>query len=161
MPVLEGVCQHTNYPTYRYCNIEYITASALRLFCLLGIPLVISYDIVCQWFTNRHSRWTADSFPSHLQLVIPEGELRYVIPKYHFHGHRSLGHNRFSLNLMPGVGRTDGEKIGRSWAQHSRTAASTREMGPGSQHDTLEDHFSWSNWMKYSTMGEPSHRLQT
>lgn len=55
---------------------------------------------------------------------------------------------------MPGVGRTDGEEIERSWARHSGTASSTREMGPGSRHDTLEDHFGWSNWMKYSSMGE-------
>jgi hypothetical protein len=32
-------------------------------------------------------------------------------------------------------------------------AASTREMGPGSRRDTLDDHFGDRNWAKITQMG--------
>ncbi|KAJ3477374.1 hypothetical protein NLI96_g10506 [Meripilus lineatus] len=41
----------------------------------------------------------------------------------------------------PGVGRTDGEGIERDWSGLNSLATSIREMGPGSRHDTLDDHF--------------------
>lgn len=51
------------------------------------------------------------------------------------------------------MGRTDGEEIEQNWARHDGTAGSTREMGPGSRHDTLEDHFGWANWQKVVKIG--------
>ena len=92
--------------------------------------------------------------PDHLQINIPTGELRYVIPKYHFNAHKEKDHNRYSLNLVAGVGRTDGEEIERNWSRHDGTAGSTREMAPGSRHDTLEDHFGWANWQRLLRLRE-------
>ena len=37
------------------------------------------------------------------------------------------------------------------------TGTSTREMGPGSRHDTLEDHFGNANWQKLVTLGMCSY----
>lgn len=93
------------------------------------------------------------ALPDHIQIVVPEGSLRYAIPKYHFAGHKSLGHAWLSLNYLLGVGRTDGEEIERNWARHDATSGSTREMGPGSRHDTLEDHFGWANWLRLLGLG--------
>lgn len=118
----------------------------------LRIPFVLSYDIMCQWIINLWIRMQAENFPKHLQWSLPRGEARYAIPKYHFRAHKELGHNKYSLNLMS-VGRTDGEEIERSWARHNDTAASTREMGPGSREDTLEDHFDAMNYDKVVNMG--------
>ncbi|KAG5635682.1 hypothetical protein H0H81_010420 [Sphagnurus paluster] len=39
------------------------------------------------------------------------------------------------------VGRTDGEAPKRGWAAVNAVTSSTKEMGPGSRHDTLDDHF--------------------
>ena len=119
----------------------------------LDVPLVLSYDIICQWLINRDKRWSADSFPSHLRIDLPTNSVRYVIPKYHFNGHREDDHNRFSLNFMKGVGRTDGEEVERGWAKFNGIAGSTREMGPGSREETLEDHFEFNNVEKYLTLG--------
>lgn len=119
------------------------------------VPLVLSYDIVCQWEKNLLERMEEERFPKHLIVNLPGELVRVVIPKYHFNGHKEENHNRYSLNLVPGVGRTDGEEIERNWGRHNATAASTREMGPGSRHDTLEDHFGWNNHRK--TVGFGTH----
>lgn len=135
----------------RYCNIDYVVASYLSLFGRRA-NTVLSYDIACQWAVNLKSRIA--KFPTHLQIDLPEGEVRYAIPKYHFNAHKEKDHNKYSLNLMKGVGRTDGEEIERNWSRHDGTASSTREMGPGSREDTLESHFGYANWRKYTALGE-------
>lgn len=133
--------------------MDYIVLSTLKH--RTGVtPLVISYDIACQWSIHLQDR--VNKFPSHLQIELPTRvrDLRYAIPKYHFRAHREQGHNQYSLNLMHGVGRSCGEQIERNWPKHSETAASTREMGPGSRHDTLEDHFAYANWRVFVSLGE-------
>lgn len=115
---------------------------------------IFSYDIACQWEIHLRQRIADNRFPVHLRIELPSSpDLRFVIPKYHFWGHTGEGHNKYSLNLVPGVGRTDGEEVERNWWRHDATAASTREMGPGSRHDTLEDHFQWSNFEKLVRLG--------
>ena len=115
---------------------------------------MLSYDIVCQWMIHLRQRVTADNFPSHIRIDLPTGrELRFAIPKYHFWGHKGDNNNKFSLNYAQGVGRTDGEEVERNWWRHNAIASSTREMGPGSRHDTLEDHFAWSNFLKTIGLG--------
>ncbi|GJF00432.1 CxC2 domain-containing protein [Phanerochaete sordida] len=138
----------------RYCTMDYIAISALKHFGPHGDPMY-SYDIACQWAINLRRRIAEDKFPDHLKIDLPVGrDLRFVIPKYHFWGHTGDDHNKYSLNLVPGVGRTDGEEVERNWWRHDATAASTREMGPGSRHNTLEDHFHWSNFTKLVGLGK-------
>ncbi|KAF8995521.1 hypothetical protein BDZ89DRAFT_920324, partial [Hymenopellis radicata] len=55
---------------------------------------------------------------------------------------------QYSFNTTPKVGRTDGEAPERGWAASNGAAASTKEMGPGSRLDTLDDHFGDQNWRK-------------
>lgn len=114
---------------------------------------VISYDIACQWAKNFSSRVAA--LPEHVRFEVPVGgQLRYAIPKFHFRAHKAELHDIFSLYLMLGVGRVDGEEIERWWARHNQIAYSTREMGPGSRHDTIEDHFGFANWLKFILLGK-------
>ena len=133
--------------------MDYIAASVLSHYKGEYPPLILSYDIVCQW--SIHVRERLAKFPAHLQISLPSTgrDLRFAIPKYHFNGHREDDHNRFSLNFMKGVGRTDGEEVERGWAKFNGTAGSTREMGPGSREETLEDHFEFNNLEKYLTLG--------
>ena len=95
---------------------------------------------MCQYMLYLLERVKA--LPPHLQIELPVGEVRYAIPKYHLNGHKEEDHNKYLLNFMPGSGRTDGEEVKREWSRFNGTAASTREMGPGSREETLEDHFS-------------------
>lgn len=133
--------------------MDYISMSALRLVWDQLLPLLLSYDIMCQWIINLFERLAREDFPSHLRINIPQGDIKYAIPKYHFNGHGQLNHSQYSLNLKPGSGRMDGEEIERTWGRNNATAASTREMGPGSRHDTLEDHFGWHNFRKMVGLG--------
>ena len=112
---------------------------------------VLSYDIMCQWL--RHLLERIAALPPHLQIALPEGQVRYAIPKYHLNGHKEEGHNRFSFNFMKGSGRTDGEEPERGWSKFDGVSTSTQEMGPGSREETLEDHFAWNNELKYIGMG--------
>lgn len=133
--------------------MDFIAMSALHGYDNYG-SLVCSYDIACQWIIHLRSRVLDENFPAHLRVELPtDSNLQVAIPKYHFWSHTGENHNQFSFNYLCGVGRTDGEEVERNWWRHDATSASTREMGPGSRHDTLEDHFQWSNFEKLVTLG--------
>ncbi|KAG1846964.1 hypothetical protein C8R48DRAFT_750553 [Suillus tomentosus] len=100
---------------------------------LLLLNIVISYNVACQWKVNLLNRMNGICFHASAH------DDRCAIPH--------------SLNLMPGVGRTDGEGIERNWAEINRVANSTKEMGPGARHDTLDDHFGHHNWRKFVGLG--------
>ena len=116
-------------------------ASFFALFGKLP-PLVISYDIACQWHRNFKARSIA--LPSELDFDYNQHEFEFVIPKFHIPAHGSSCQSRFSLNYRRHMGRTDGENIERGWAWMNPASLSTREMGPGARHDTLDDQ--WASW---------------
>ncbi|KAJ7067716.1 hypothetical protein B0H15DRAFT_752337, partial [Mycena belliarum] len=129
----------------RFVNMDYILASILRHFDPRLLK-VISYDIVCQWWKHLLERLL--KLPAMLRLRITLELVRFVIPKMHIHSHTLACQVLFSLNLLLGAGQTDGEGIERPWANIGGVATSTREQGPGSRHDTLDDHWGYWNWVK-------------
>lgn len=62
-----------------------------------------------------------------------------------------------SLSFKVGAGETDGEGIERNWAVTNGVAASTREMGAGARHDTIDDHCGHANWRKLVGLGANCH----
>jgi len=113
--------------------------------------LVISYDIACQWHKNLWER---------MQIFAPEEALSssvrsvlFLVPKFHLPAHVEACNLQFSFNLTKGVGRTDGEAPERGWANINPAAQSTKEMGPGTRRDTLDDHFGDWNWKKTIKLG--------
>ncbi|SJL12099.1 uncharacterized protein ARMOST_15520 [Armillaria ostoyae] len=66
--------------------------------------------------------------------------------------------SEFAIGIQDGMGRTDGEGIEHTWAVVNALAKLTKEMGPGSRHDTLDDHFSYHNFMKLIGLGRLLHR---
>ncbi|KAG6895616.1 hypothetical protein C0992_000364, partial [Termitomyces sp. T32_za158] len=131
----------------RYVNMDYFFLSSISNGNLL--PLVISYDIACQWGKNLRKRceiYPPNHFPD------SDDRVRYLIPKFHLAAHRPECKVSFSFNFSLGVGRTDGEAPERGWAAINAIAASTKEMGPGSRRDTLDDHFGDYNWRKIITL---------
>jgi hypothetical protein len=93
------------------------------------------------------------ALPPNVRLTLVLALVRFVIPKLHIYGHKLLCQLFFSLNYTPGSARTDGEGIERPWANIGPVATSTREMGPGSRHDTLDDHWGHWNWQKLVGLG--------
>ena len=135
-------------PLDRYCNMDYILLSALAP--LLVASVFVSYDIACQFKLKFDER--VDKLPPEIQLP-PNVEFEWGIPKCHCPMHKVSCQAPHSLNFKNGVGRTDGEGIERSWSELNRVANSTKEMGPGSRHDTLDDHIGHHNFRKYVGLG--------
>lgn len=114
-------------------------------------PLVVSYDIACQWSKNFASR--ISEFPPSLRFDLPATTFRTVIPKFHIYAHGKSCQSRWSLNYLRWMGRTDGEGVEREWSHINPVALSTRLMGPGGRHDTLDDHWGAWNWRKLVVLG--------
>ncbi|KAK6992523.1 CxC2 domain-containing protein [Favolaschia claudopus] len=134
----------------RYSNMDYIAAAILR-WIHERLRKVVSYDIVCQWFKNLRERLR--ELPPLVRLHVVLALYVFVIPKLHIHAHTLACQLIFSLNFVPGAGQTDGEGIERPWANLGGVASSTREMGPGSRADVLDDHFAFWNWSKLIHIG--------
>jgi hypothetical protein len=127
--------------------MDYIYLSSLRQ----NVPrrVITSYDIACQWIRNL--LWRCEIYPPNLLNMFI---IDYLIPKFHLPAHQPSCHTAYSFNYTPNVGRTDGEAPERGWAAMNPVANSTKEMGPGSRRDTLDDHFGDINWRKVTGMGE-------
>lgn len=130
--------------------MDYFFASSLRHHS--PDVLVVSYDIACQWSRKLQRRIAA--YPSDLHLRQDWSDITYLVPKFHLPAHRPLCQAKYSFNYTPRVGRTEGEAPERGWADANGTASSTKEMGPGSRRDTLDDQFGDYNWRKVSAMGK-------
>ncbi|KAF9500294.1 hypothetical protein BDN71DRAFT_1480284 [Pleurotus eryngii] len=119
-------------------QMDYIVIFALTNLALH--VLMIIYDISCQWGVNFHSQMSV--LPSSLHIS-PTVQVTYAIPKCHLHAHQISCQSPNSLNLKPGVRQTD--------------ANSTKEMGAGSHHDTLDDLYGYHNWLKTTGLGLSLH----
>lgn len=133
----------------RYINMDYLFLSSLSYTDLLLI--IVSYDIVCQWAINLWKRMK--TYQPHLHLDTTDRKFVFLVPKFHLPAHVSRCQTAFSFNFTPHVGQTDGEAPERGWADINPVASSTREMGPGSRRDTLDDHFGDWNWKKIVAFG--------
>ncbi|KAF9507538.1 hypothetical protein BS47DRAFT_1366595 [Hydnum rufescens UP504] len=119
-----------------YSNMDFIIFSSLRLSGLHS--MLLSYDIFCQWI-KKQAVHHAQLPP--LLCLNSKTQLTGVILKFHLPVHKQQCHTKFSLNLCPGAGRMDGEGIERDWANINPATNSTKEMGKGSRHDTIDDLF--------------------
>ncbi|KAJ7824741.1 hypothetical protein B0H14DRAFT_3088701 [Mycena olivaceomarginata] len=140
----------------RYSNMDYILGSLLRHYHA-QLRKFFSYDICCQW--SKHLIERMKQMPPGIRINLILSLLRFVIPKLHIYGHKLLCQLNYSLNYTPGAARTDGKGIERPWANIGPVATSTREMGPGSRHDTLNDHWSHWNWLKLDSMKPNPYEL--
>jgi hypothetical protein len=135
----------------RYGNMDYVVASAWRHLRTLRFFL-LSYDIMCQWVKNLKERLL--KMPPALRVRLADYVLKFVIPKLHILGHLKLCQELFSLLYTLGAAQADMEGIERIWSSSGLMGASTREMGPGSRQDTLDDFWHYWNWNKVVGMGE-------
>ncbi|KAG1898330.1 uncharacterized protein F5891DRAFT_902314, partial [Suillus fuscotomentosus] len=137
----------------RFCNMDFIFFSTIIPLLLLNV--VISYNIACQWKINLLDRMNKLPENMCIPVAVAMSVFMFGIPKFHASAHDDGCSIPHSLNLMPGVGQTDGEGIERNWAEVNQVANSTKEMGPGARHDTLDDHFGHHNWRKFVGLGKP------
>ncbi|KAG2336247.1 hypothetical protein BDR05DRAFT_978823 [Suillus weaverae] len=138
----------------RYTNMDYLFFSTLGQQCVN--VLNVSYDIACQW--HKHLWQHMSTMPAHLQLDHASKSVQFFVPKFHLPTHVSKCQSMFSFNFSKNVGRTDGEALERGWSNINPIASSTKEMGPGSRRDTLDDHFGDWNWKKSMDKANEEHQ---
>ncbi|KAJ7352108.1 hypothetical protein DFH08DRAFT_956919 [Mycena albidolilacea] len=139
----------------RYANIDYIFGSILRYYDERLFKMV-SYDIACQWWKLLMERMI--ELPPLVRCLLIMPLIAFVIPKMQIKGHIPECGILYSLSLIPGSGQTDGEGIERPWANIGGIASSTRIMGPGARHDTIDDHWGHWNWQKLVSLGDTLRR---
>ncbi|KAJ7798845.1 hypothetical protein B0H14DRAFT_3492168 [Mycena olivaceomarginata] len=139
----------------RFSNMDYIFALFLRHHDPLLFKF-ISYDIACVWWIYLMERLS--ELPPLVQCFLILPMICFVIPKMHIKGYGPKCGPVFSLNLKPGSGQTDGEGIERPWSNIGGIAASTRIMGPGARHDTIDDHWGYWNWQKLVSLASTVRR---
>jgi hypothetical protein len=139
---------HRSLISPRYINTDYILKRILEG---VDVPnVVISYDIACKWSIHHLERFARN----HPDLDVDKFQFSYLIPKFHLPGHGTSCQTQYSFNFANGVGRTHGETVEQEWAHINLAALSTREMGPGARHLTLDDSWNWWNWRKILGMGK-------
>ncbi|KAG1855306.1 hypothetical protein F4604DRAFT_1932369 [Suillus subluteus] len=133
----------------RYTNMDFLFFSTLHGRCI--DILNISYDITCQWHKNLWQKML--TMPLNLHLNHLETFVRFFIPKFRLPTHILTCQTDFSFNFSKNIGHTNGEAPKHGWSNINPVASSTKEMGPGSQRDTLNDHFGDWNWKKVVGLG--------
>ncbi|KAF7969882.1 hypothetical protein HWV62_25675 [Athelia sp. TMB] len=123
------------------------------------VTVVVSYDIVCQWSVHIWERML--QFPEHLRIDREGKRFLFLIPKFHLPAHISKCQTSYSFNFTPGVGRTDGEAPERGWSFIDPLSTSTKEMGPASYRETIDDHFGDFNHKKVIGLGRLIQRRLT
>jgi hypothetical protein len=113
--------------------------------------LVVSYDVACQWSINFASHLAV--FPTAMQFNLSKMLFTTVITKFHILSHSPKCQSVWSLNFCHWMARTDGEVVEHEWLHINPVALSTKVMGPGSRHDTLDDHWGAWNWWQVVSMG--------
>ncbi|KAF7289215.1 CxC2 domain-containing protein [Mycena indigotica] len=110
--------------------------------------IVISYDIACQWKQHILERATRLSTNPAIPTNLSEYDLQFALPVWHAAAHEINCQAANSLTHAVGVGRTDGEGIERTWAILNPIGFSTKEMGEGNRHDTIDDKVDHLNFEK-------------
>ncbi|KAJ7749743.1 hypothetical protein B0H16DRAFT_1725007 [Mycena metata] len=134
----------------RYLNMDYMFFRSIA-----GSPLVhffVSYDIACQWHIHIWDR-LRDYQDETITIDGAGMFFTFLVPKFHLPAHIEECNLNFSFNLTRCVGQTDGEAPERGWANANPLARSTKEMGPGSRRDMLDDHFNDANHKKIIGLG--------
>ena len=128
--------------------MDYFFLSSLRQ--AAATRLVVSYDIACQWSKRLNDR--CKLYGTEAMALLLQHQIKYLVPKFHLPAHIQYCQANYSFNFTPHVGRTDGEAPERGWSAINAVANSTKQMGPGSRRDTLDDHFGDYNWRKVASI---------
>lgn len=133
----------------RYINMDYL------FFCSMlhsvFLCLMMSYDIVCQWYLHLWERML--TFPHHFHIDLNGKKVTFLVPKFHLPAHVEKCQTAFSFNLTKGVGLTDGEAPERGWSDINPLSSQTKQMGPASRRETIDDHFGDWNHKKVIGLG--------
>lgn len=127
----------------RFCNIDYVVLSSVKGENYSRI--VFTSDIGCQYSKKFKDRM--EKFP--LDMQIPSNTIiEFAVPSWHINAHGPDCRANFGLSFRDGVGRTCGEEVETTWAGTNPLGPSTREMGPGARHETLNGQWGGLNFKR-------------
>ncbi|KAJ7694286.1 hypothetical protein B0H16DRAFT_1485748 [Mycena metata] len=106
----------------------------------------VSYDIACQW--KKHFNARMEKLPKALQRNFSKLLVKCGLPVWHALTHEEECTNENNLNLLPGVGKSDGEGIECLWAILNALSFQTKEMSLGNRADTMEGKLDSHNFLK-------------
>jgi hypothetical protein len=129
--------------------MDYILLAVLMGFALM--LLTISYDISCQWKINLAKR--NQKMPRNMRLDLDNIKLQCALPVWHASSHEDSCQNANSLSFKPGVGKSDGEGVERTWSVLNPASYHTKDMSKGNCNDTLEDKIDSHNYLKNLGLG--------
>jgi Kyakuja-Dileera-Zisupton transposase len=128
---------------HRFCNVDYVVLSSVK-----GVKLpriVLTFDINCQYSKKFWERMK--KFPLEMQID-EDTAVEFAIPSWHINAHGADCRADFGLSFRDGVGRTCGEEVEITWAGTNPLGPSTREMGPGARHETLNGQWGGLNFRR-------------
>jgi hypothetical protein len=135
--------------------MDFIVMSALVGFAL--ILLTISYNIACQWKVHLKDR--NEKLPPAMRLPVDNIKIQCALPVWHAGSHNEDCQNQNSLSFKPGVGKSDGEGVKRTWSVLNPAAYSTKDAGLGQRADILEGKIDNHNYLK--NVGQGASRLSS
>ncbi|GBE84371.1 hypothetical protein SCP_0603500 [Sparassis crispa] len=130
-----------------YVNMDYMFFSTLA-----NVPskdVVISYDIACQWHKNL---WKWYQLYKSCPFKKDDHDFVFLIPKFHINAHQKSCQDNYSFHHTLHVGEMDGEGVERPYSDSNLYSSSTKEIGPGSRCNFLDDAFTDYNWRKVCGM---------
>lgn len=136
------------YSDYSFCEASKYKIS--EGFGQYFLPILLIYDIACQWFINFFKR--VEINPG-LSFANPDS-LRCAVGKFHLGAHVKECFWSYSLNFMPGVGHVSGEMMETLWTNFNPPALMARAMGNAHRWDILNDHMRDVNWKKMVRMSK-------
>lgn len=105
---------------------------------ILRVNGIFTYGNVCPLFPTN---------------CISTSKVTFLVPKFHLPAHIEKCQTGFSFNLTRGVRRTDGEAPERGWSDINPLSLQTKQMGPASHRETIDDHFGDWNHKKVVGLG--------
>jgi KDZ transposase-like protein len=135
------------YPTLtficRFINVDYVVLSSAK--GIRVVRIVLTFDVNCQYSKKFWERMK--NFPIEMQLD-ENTVVEFAIPSWHINAHGADCRADFGLSFQDGVGRTCGEEVEVTWAGTNPLGPSTREMGPGARHETLNGQWGGLNFRR-------------
>ncbi|KAJ7048440.1 hypothetical protein C8F01DRAFT_1280798 [Mycena amicta] len=138
----------------RYANMDWILLSAVDG---IGVKrLVLSYDIASEHLEElaEEEGWEDEERGPAIRTELGKYRVQFGLPVWHAAAHEASCQAANSLSHAVGVGRTDGEGIERTWAILNPISYSTKEMGEGHRHDTIDDKVDHINFEKNVKEGD-------
>ncbi|KAJ7588021.1 hypothetical protein C8J56DRAFT_889867 [Mycena floridula] len=133
----------------QYSNMDYIFLMAIMM-CRLAL-VFLTYDIYCQYRVNLESR--NRSMPEQIRHDFAATEIKGGLPIWHGDVHVLSCRTEHQIQYQEGAAKGDGEAPERVWSVLNPISYATKEMGPSTRADAIDDRIDYHNHTKNVWLG--------